>query len=88
MRARPEVPPEWNLEALTVDQASAVLNCSPSLIYRDIKREVLDCDIIGENGKRLSWSQHLIPYLERKQTKNPRPQRLSGKKATLKHLSQ
>ena len=48
-RAKPDVPPSWNLEALTVKQASAVLSCSISLIYRAIQNapdyELVQSDI-------------------------------------------
>lgn len=82
----PAIAENWNLTALTVKQAAIVLNCSTSLIYRDIKKGILEHDLVGKNGKRFNYWDHLLPYLKREQKKRPRPRQLSTRKANLKHL--
>ena len=71
---------------MTVAQAAEKMQVSQSLLYRLIKNEEIDHYQIGKAGIRLNWESHIMPYLERAQRKKPRPQRLTGKKATLKHL--
>lgn len=71
---------------LTVAQVAELLDCSPTTIYRDCDNGTLKFHKLGKAGKRFSWTKHIVPYLERNQEEKPRPQRLTGKKATLKHL--
>ena len=71
---------------MTIQQAAERMQVSTSLLYRLVAEEAIECYRVGKSGIRFSWDAHILPYLESTQKKNPRPQRLSGKKATLKHL--
>ncbi len=71
---------------LTVAECSRRMAVSQSLLYRLIADGTIECYQVGKSGIRLSWEAHILPYLERPSKKKPRPQRLSSKKATLKHL--
>ena len=71
---------------MTVAQVADRLQVSQSLVYRLVSQEVIECYRVGKAGIRFSWEAHIVPYLERTHEKTPRPQSLSGKKVTLKHL--
>ena len=73
---------------LTVQEVADLCSCCASTIYRDAKSKLLKSHKLGKSGYRFSWREHVLPYLKRsEEEKKPRPQRPSGKKATLKHLT-
>ena len=71
---------------MTIRQAAERMQVSESLLYRLVAEGALECYRVGKAGIRFSWDTHILPYLESTQRKKPRLQKLSGKKATLKHL--
>ena len=75
---------------MTVAQAAEAIQVSTSLLYAAIAKGELECYTVGKAGIRLSWRAHIEPYLlremKRGNPRKPKAQRLSGRKATLKHL--
>ena len=49
---------------LTVKQAAKRMEISQSLLYRLVSQGEIQCYRVGNNGIRLNWERHIIPYLE------------------------
>ena len=54
---------------LTVKQAAKKMEISQSLLYRLVGQGKIQCYRVGNNGIRLNWERHVIPYLESVESK-------------------
>lgn len=69
---------------LTVDELADQLKISSSKIYQlENSKQIVS---YRPGGIRFDWDRHIVPFLASTEKKNPSTQRLTGKKATLKHL--
>lgn len=69
---------------LTVDELAARIRSSASKVY-DLQSSG---ELVSYRPGRIifDWHRHVVPFLESTETEKPKAKRLSGKKATLKHL--